>query len=108
MQLERALKWKFVLHQLLLRRADAHGSKRAERAYTRRFALFAAGEMHALLDSWKRDVSQAAARPYRPLDASASVRLAVRLIEQGCLSKAMTYLSSRGPRSPAGMFSRTR
>jgi hypothetical protein len=52
--------------------------------------------MHALLDSWKHDASRAAARPYRPLDASASVRLAVRLIEQGCLSKAMTYLSSRG------------
>ena len=104
MALERPLKWALVCHQLLLRLDIApSGTRRGQRyiaTVKHRFTLFRQGgfSMRVLVALWRTDVATALARPgSRPLNtAEASVRHAVRLIEDMCVAKAMPYLEGSG------------
>jgi len=91
--LERAIKWFFILHQLLLRLdgGGRHG-RRLEYVMARRFDLWQRGDYRELVAMWHRDRLKAAMRESRELDKAASIRLAIKLIEDGCLSK---YLRSK-------------
>ena len=101
--LERALKWALVCHQLLLRLDIApSGTRRGQRylaSVRHRFTLFQQGgsSMRVLVALWRADVATALARSgSRPLNTEASVRHAVRLIEDMCVAKAMPYLEGSG------------
>ena len=95
--LERALKWFFLLHQLFFRlNAGQRWGRRLEASMRRRFLLWHSGEFKELVVLWTRDRLMSDVRRGRPLDRTASVRLAVKLIEDGCLSKAMVHLGENG------------
>jgi len=96
--LERALKWLFVVHQLLLRLDGGrrHG-RRLIAAMRRRFEMWHRGELKELVVLWRLDVRKASSRRReRTLDAAATVEEAMKLIEDNCLSKAMVYLTGNG------------
>jgi hypothetical protein len=96
--LERALKWVLVIHQLLLRLGIGRRGRRSILdAMRQRFKLFEDGSMRALVALWRADVAAALAEaPHPPPDTLASVKLAVKLIEDGCVAKAMPYLEGSG------------
>jgi hypothetical protein len=95
--LERAVKWFFILHQLLLRLdAGARVGRRLEEAMARRFELWQQGDYRELVASWSRDRMAAALKEDRDMDRAAAIRQAIALIEDGCLSKAMAHLGEHG------------
>ena len=52
--------------------------------------------IQALIELWEADSLRATTAPPRPFDKSAAFCAAAKLIEDGCLSKAMSYLSTLG------------
>jgi hypothetical protein len=97
MALERAVKWLFILHQLLLRLdAGTRVGRRLEEAMARRFELWQQGDYRELVASWSRDRMAAALKEERDMDRASAIRQAIALIEDGCLSKAMAHLGEHG------------
>ena len=96
--IERAIKWVFVTHQLLLRLDGVRRTgRRMEAAMRRRFLLWHDGNMRELVELWTIDRAAAGAHARTcTRDRAAAVREAVRLINDGCLSKAMAYLGENG------------
>jgi len=62
----------------------------------RRFALFESGQMRILVQHWLHDRARAMQHAPRHLDTATTVKLAVKLIEEGLLSKGLAHLSSKG------------
>jgi hypothetical protein len=52
--------------------------------------------MRTLVQHWQQDLARELERSPRTIDAASNVRLAVRLIEDGLLSKGLARLSSKG------------
>jgi len=62
----------------------------------RRFHLWRTGDLKDLVALWTRDRLMVDLKLQKPLDSAASVRQALKLIEDGSLSKAMVYLGENG------------
>eukprot|EP00873_Tetraselmis_striata_P018988 jgi/Tetstr1/439252/TSEL_027694.t1 len=103
--LDRALKWKYLLPQLLLR-ASSRGGRRRLQALAWRFRAFAERRMTELVRSWddaRTEAFYAGHARQRRTDADLFAALlvgtadtAVALVEDGELSRAAGRLSSKG------------
>eukprot|EP00873_Tetraselmis_striata_P017107 jgi/Tetstr1/437371/TSEL_026056.t1 len=103
--LDRALKWKYLLPQLLLR-ASSRGGRRRLQALAWRFRAFAERRMTELVRSWddaRTEAFYAGHARQRRTDADLFVALllgtadtVVALVEDGELSRAAGRLSSKG------------
>eukprot|EP00873_Tetraselmis_striata_P034688 jgi/Tetstr1/454952/TSEL_041813.t1 len=103
--LDRALKWKYLLPQLLLR-APSRGGRRRLQALAWRFRAFAERRMTELVRSWddaRTDAFYAGHARQRRTDADLFAALlvgtadtVVALVEDGELSRAAGRLSSKG------------
>eukprot|EP00873_Tetraselmis_striata_P016590 jgi/Tetstr1/436854/TSEL_025631.t1 len=103
--LDRALKWKYLLPQLLLR-APSRGGRRRLQALAWRFRAFAERRMTELVRSWddaRTEAFYAGHARQRRTDADIFAALlvgtadtVVALVEDGELSRAAGRLSSKG------------
>ena len=95
--IERALKWQLVGHQLFLRLdCGKRAGRRWEDSMTRRFALWDAREYRSLVADWRRDVEGALEADGSMIGDKPLLEEAVRLIHEGCVTKAMKLLEGSG------------
>ena len=93
--LERAMKWFFLHHQLLLRTDNGRTGPRLERIMRRRFDLWETGQLDVLMNLWQQDRRRAETN-IRPMNDSSRVKMAVKLIEEGCVTKALSHIGGEG------------
>ena len=92
----RDIKWVFRYHQLLLHTDNGRTGLRLERIMKHRFILRDTGQLDVLMCLWLQDRRRAEVNS-RPMNGSARVDMAVKLIERGCVTKALSHIGNEGP-----------